>query len=129
MKTVGVAKFFDSGKMRSMKDHPYYKTWELCLTNLLGWSEEQVYSWAKQWEPQMNRTEDMFYHEEPTWYISYLLLPKTTIRHTDDLKNWLMAAEDISELLRGNLDNVDWSSLQAKCKVIADAFAVKLSCT
>jgi hypothetical protein len=59
------------------KEQEYYiKHWKVVLTKLLGWTEEQVLKWAKQFEKEMSNTYAFFYREEPVYYSVPLFVPQ-----------------------------------------------------
>ena len=59
---------------RKQKEY-YLNYWKVCLNKLLGWSEEQILEWARQFDEEMNDYLSMFYHDDPVDYTVPLFVP------------------------------------------------------
>lgn len=61
------------------KDY-FLKCWTQALHHLLGWTNEMVASWAMTHHSDgLNGIDGFFTHEEPDYYITKLLIPKTLL--------------------------------------------------
>ena len=54
---------------------PQVVVWRFWLTNLLGWTEDQVLALAERWRDDILDEESMHYHEEPEYWISPHFVP------------------------------------------------------
>jgi hypothetical protein len=56
--------------------HPRVEVWRFWLTNLLGWTEEQVVAFAERWREDILDEHSMHYHEVSEYWISPQLVPR-----------------------------------------------------
>jgi len=59
------------------KEQEYYiKHWKVVLSKLLGWSDDKVLEWAKQFEAEVGDVNSLFYHQGPIYYLVPLFVPR-----------------------------------------------------
>jgi hypothetical protein len=59
----------------SLKREDFMKFWRVSLRGLLGWSDDQVSDWAKQFEQDLKDLEYEFVRQDPISYIIPMIIP------------------------------------------------------
>jgi hypothetical protein len=106
--------------------HSYLRTWTLVLSELLGWSTEQVRAWARaHHEDGLDGKEAFFYHDGPLDYIVWLLAPED-LRHRLSGPPRLELERKLIEAIERHgsdplwLSPYDWGAAKIRIKGIFD---------
>jgi hypothetical protein len=96
----------------------YLRSWELVLTNLLGWSIPEIHRWAEKW---LRDPGDMFFHESPIYYASAVLIPADVWQKRGAPGIWPI----VSEVQRALLDfhpsqPYDWAAARERLSKVFD---------
>jgi len=53
----------------------YLNSWTKAFATFLGWSQEKVMEWARQYEQELTNPDCFFYHETAMYYVVPFLIP------------------------------------------------------
>ena len=124
-----------------MKDEEIYKAnkasdlsgWKHVLALMLGWSEERVVAWARQYEDGLDGRDDgLFYHETAIYYIVPLLVPAGIRQQLDGLQEIEFCGRIQQTIENGNSfclcdPNHDWEAAKDRVEKILNEYGHSLA--
>ncbi len=111
----------------------YLSVWKEMLKEFLGWSEVDVIHWAKEtWtEEVLDNPDDIFYHQTPQYWITYLLIPaslKTRLSSEECIEfeqRLLLAFKDKHHY--NFPEDTDWRPYKARIEQILSEYGERLA--
>ena len=111
----------------------YLTDWKDLLALMLGWSEERVLAWARQYEDGLDgRDGGMFYNDAPVHYIAPLLVPPGIRQNLNGLQELQLCWRIQEAIENGNSfclcdPNHDWEAAKDRVEKILNEYGHSLA--
>ena len=108
-------------------EESYLAVWKRLLNDILGWSEPEVLAWAKKYDNYLKNPEDIFYHEDPQYWVVSALVPTAVNERLSPgqrsrLRKEILDVLGVKMYLADYLD-VDWKHYKDSIDVIVEKYA------